>query len=86
MDRDLISTSKFLSLVLRHQPETIGIALDDQGWDEIDVVVAAANRAGKRPTRPLLERVVRENDKRRLMLVAAALTAVVKRWLPLASP
>ena len=68
MNRELISTSKFLSLVLRHQPETIGIALDDQGWIEIDVLLAAANRAGKKLTRPLLERVVRENDKQRFAI------------------
>lgn len=68
MDRELISTSKFLSLVLRHQPETIDIALDDQGWVAIDVLLAAANRAGKKLTRPLLERVVRENDKQRFAI------------------
>ena len=65
MNRELVSTSKFLSLVLRHQPATIGIALDDQGWVEIDELLAAANRAGKKLTRPLLESVVRENDKQR---------------------
>ena len=48
MDRELISTSKFLSLVLRHQPETIGISLDDQGWVEIDELLAAANRSGRK--------------------------------------
>jgi putative RNA 2'-phosphotransferase len=65
MDRELISTSKFLSLVLRHRPETIGITLDEQGWAEIEDLLAAANRSGKKLTRPLLERVVRENDKQR---------------------
>ena len=68
MDRELISTSKFLSLVLRHQPETIGISLDDEGWVEIDVLLAAANRSGRKLTRPLLERVVRENDKQRFAI------------------
>jgi putative RNA 2'-phosphotransferase len=68
MDRELISTSKFLSLVLRHRPETIGITLDEQGWVEIDELLAAANRAGRGVTRPLLERVVRENDKQRFAI------------------
>ena len=27
-----VQLSKFLSLVLRHQPDTIGLALDAQGW------------------------------------------------------
>ena len=68
MDRELISTSKFLSLVLRHHPETIGISLDEQGWIEIGDLLAAANRSGRNLTRPLLDRVVRENDKQRFAI------------------
>ncbi|MBM4092838.1 MAG: RNA 2'-phosphotransferase [Planctomycetes bacterium] len=70
MDRELISTSKFLSLVLRHHPEIIGISLDEQGWVEIDVLLAAANRSGRKLTRSLLDRVVRENDKQRFAISA----------------
>ena len=33
----LISTSKFLSLVLRHRPEVIGAKLDPEGWLSIDL-------------------------------------------------
>jgi RNA:NAD 2'-phosphotransferase (TPT1/KptA family) len=72
MDRELISTSRFLSLVLRHRPETIGITLDEQGWVEIDELLAAADRAGRTLTRPLLERVVRENDKQRFAISPAS--------------
>ena len=32
MDHQLVKTSKFLSLVLRHQPGKIGLTLDSQGW------------------------------------------------------
>ena len=70
MDRELITTSKFLSLVLRHHPETIGIFLDEQGWVEIDELLAATNRFGRKLTRPLLDRVVRENDKQRFAISA----------------
>jgi putative RNA 2'-phosphotransferase len=68
MDRELISTSKFLSLVLRHHPETIGLSLDEQGWAEIDDLLTAANRSGRKLTRSLLDRVVRENDKQRFAI------------------
>jgi putative RNA 2'-phosphotransferase len=68
MDPELISTSKFLSLVLRHRPEQIGLTLDAQGWADIDALLAAANRSGQQLTRPLLERVVRENDKQRFAI------------------
>jgi hypothetical protein len=61
MDRELISISKFLSLVLRHRPETIGISLDEKGWMEIDDLLAAANQSGRKLTRLLLDHVVRED-------------------------
>jgi RNA:NAD 2'-phosphotransferase (TPT1/KptA family) len=32
VDKTLVATSKFLSLVLRHQPESIGLSLDTNGW------------------------------------------------------
>jgi putative RNA 2'-phosphotransferase len=35
-EKQITSISKFLSLVLRHQPETIGIELDQNGWTDID--------------------------------------------------
>ncbi len=58
-------TSKFLSLVLRHQPETIGIELDDSGWVAVEELLAALAK-NKRPlSREELETVVRENDKQR---------------------
>ena len=36
MSTKLVTESKFLSLLLRHQPETIGLRLDDAGWASID--------------------------------------------------
>ena len=36
---DLVSTSKFLSLVLRHRPEVIGLSLDEAGWADIDTLI-----------------------------------------------
>jgi putative RNA 2'-phosphotransferase len=62
---DLVRTSKFLSLVLRHQPEAIGLTLDDNGWADVDELIRLANESGHVLTRTLLERVVAENDKKR---------------------
>ena len=42
------STSKFISLILRHKPEVIGITLDEHGWANVDELIAGVNR-----TRPL---------------------------------
>lgn len=36
MKMNLTSTSKFVSLILRHKPETIGIQLDEHGWENVD--------------------------------------------------
>ena len=32
--------SRFISLILRHKPETIGISLDEHGWAKADELVA----------------------------------------------
>ena len=37
------SVSKFLSLILRHRPEQIGITLDKNGWVDIDILLTQAN-------------------------------------------
>ena len=65
MDKDLIRISKFLSLVLRHQPQKIGLALDVNGWAQVDELLAQANRHGVALTPAVLEQVVRLNDKQR---------------------
>ena len=36
---NLTKVSKFLSLILRHKPETIGIGLDKNGWANIDELI-----------------------------------------------
>lgn len=33
------STSKFISLILRHKPEIIGITLDEHGWADVSVIL-----------------------------------------------
>lgn len=65
MNQDLVKISRFLSLVLRHEPAKIGITLDAQGWVGVDELLAALSRAGKRVTLENLRRVVAENDKKR---------------------
>ncbi len=65
MNDSLTSTSKFLSLILRHQPETIGLVLDENGWADVEELLRKANDYGRPISRPLLERIVAENDKKR---------------------
>jgi len=57
-------TSKYISLILRHKPETIGISLDEHGWADVDELISGVNR-----THPLtmeqLEEIVRTDEKQR---------------------
>lgn len=64
---DLVSTSKFLSLVLRHRPEVIGLSLDEAGWADIDTLIRLS-QAHKPLTRALIEQVVEENSKQRFAI------------------
>ena len=68
MDRSVVRISKFLSLILRHQPEKIGLTLDRNGWADIEELLVAANNTGMQLNRELLIRAVRENDKRRFAI------------------
>ena len=60
----LKSTSKYISLILRHKPEAIGISLDEHGWANVEELIAGVSR-----TQPLdmamLERIVDEDEKQR---------------------
>ena len=68
--KEKVRLSKFLSLVLRHEPGAIGLELDPQGWAPVDELLRLANAAGKRLTRPVLEEIVAENDKKRFAFSA----------------
>ena len=60
----LESTSKFLSLILRHKPEVIGIQLDEHGWADVDDLIRGI--AKSRPfSRAMLEQIVAEDAKQR---------------------
>jgi putative RNA 2'-phosphotransferase len=68
MDAQLIRFSKFLSLVLRHQPQKYGLTLDEHGWAQIDDLILVSNRAGVALTVETLQHVVEHNDKQRFAI------------------
>lgn len=59
-----VQISKFLSLILRHKPDAVGITLDEHGWADVDALLAGLSR-----TEPCdltrLERIVAEDEKQR---------------------
>lgn len=60
--------SKFLSFVLRHEPHTIGLTLDREGWAEIDALIAGARTTGRELDLPLIRDVVAGSDKKRFAI------------------
>lgn len=63
-----VRISRFLSLVLRHDPERIGIVLDDAGWTDVAALLAACAAHGVALTRDQLAEIVATSDKQRFAL------------------
>ncbi|PKW15243.1 RNA 2'-phosphotransferase [Saccharopolyspora spinosa] len=64
-ERRLVRISKYLAKHLRHQPERIGLELDEHGWVAVDVLLAAAASHRFPISRAELVQVVDANDKQR---------------------
>jgi putative RNA 2'-phosphotransferase len=73
MPTDSVQLSKFLSFVLRHKPDAIGLTLDPQGWASIDELLTRSDAAGTRFSRDDLLQIVETSDKKRFSLSADGL-------------
>jgi putative RNA 2'-phosphotransferase len=66
-EKQVKSISKYLSLILRHQPDVVGIKLDENGWADVEELIERINN--KRPQLKLnlevLDHVVETNNKKR---------------------
>lgn len=61
---DLTKTGKFLALVLRHKPETIGITLDEHGWAKVSELINGMDKVQKFNMK-MLEQIVETDSKQR---------------------
>jgi putative RNA 2'-phosphotransferase len=68
MNKSVVKISKFLSLVLRHQPEKIGLSLDESGWASVERLMEASRKHGVEFTLEELHNIVANNDKKRFSL------------------
>lgn len=59
-----ISMGKFISLILRHKPETVGLSLDNNGWVDVEELLSAINKT-RRLSFKELEDIVNTNNKKR---------------------
>jgi putative RNA 2'-phosphotransferase len=64
-EKETIRVSKFLSLVLRHEPERVGLTLGEAGWLGVEELLQAVNRHGVALTLDQLRHVVATSDKKR---------------------
>lgn len=62
--KDLDRVSKFISLILRHQPEAVGITLDEHGWADVDALIRGIQKT-RVFDREMLEEIVETDKKKR---------------------
>lgn len=61
----MASIGKFISFVLRHHPESIGITLDEQGWASTNAFLNGMQEKGYQIDKALLKQIVAEDNKGR---------------------
>jgi putative RNA 2'-phosphotransferase len=64
--KKLTHISKYLSLILRHKPESINLNIDEHGWAYVDELIQKTTKYDL--TRDIIEEVVAKNDKKRFIL------------------
>lgn len=60
--------SKFLSYILRHRPEAIGLFLDKEGWAIIDELILCSAKKGYVLDKILIRNIVDNSDKKRFTI------------------
>lgn len=56
--------SKFIALILRHQPQVIDIKLDEHGWAKVDELIAGVSKTYPITMHDLEEIVALDNKQR----------------------
>lgn len=62
---DLNVVSKFMSLILRHKPEVIGITLDEHGWANTDELINGIKKKYPKFSKTYLNIIVETDEKQR---------------------
>jgi putative RNA 2'-phosphotransferase len=65
---DITALSKFLSYVLRHHPEDIGLELDGNGWAEVSELIKKAHDKGRKLDRDVIQQIMQNSSKQRFIL------------------
>ena len=62
---NLTNLSRYLSLILRHKPESIGITLDGHGWANVNDLITGISKNNPGFDMDILEEIVRTDNKQR---------------------
>ena len=62
---DLTKLSRYISLILRHKPEVIGISLDEHGWANVDELITGIAKNNPGFNMETLEEIVKTDNKQR---------------------
>lgn len=64
-NKNYTNLSKYISLILRHKPEVIGISLDEHGWADVGELIEGINNSGTYVDMNILESIVASDSKQR---------------------
>ena len=64
-DKQKNDLSKFISLILRHKPDVIGISIDEYGWANVEDLINGIKKYGKEIDMDVLEDIVSTDNKQR---------------------
>jgi putative RNA 2'-phosphotransferase len=65
MKKNKKDNGRFLTLILRHKPETIGLTLNEEGWVKVGDLIKQMNKHGRPFDMEELEEIVATNNKKR---------------------
>lgn len=82
MNDDLTKLSKHLSFVLRHDPASVGLELDDGGWVDVGVLLRALTKSGRTATRQDIDQILATSKKRRFEIVDNRIRAAQGHSIP----
>ncbi|WP_225084759.1 RNA 2'-phosphotransferase [Pectobacterium colocasium] len=68
MNKKSTDISKFLSYILRHQPESIGLSLDKEGWAVINDLILCAAEEGYTLDNNIIHSIVNNSNKKRFTI------------------
>jgi putative RNA 2'-phosphotransferase len=68
MNKRLTRISKYLSFVLKHHPESIGLELDSERWSNLEELVTKANASGKTLAASQIHQIIAQSDEIRFEL------------------